>query len=90
MENNIKYEFDKVSIWSSVYRPFCKQNLVYEKQFLQRTYQQFSLFPSKNHSNLVICVSGVLLIFKKKVHPIILIVVSAVLGIAAGYIGKLF
>lgn len=40
--------------------------------------------------SLVICVSGVLLIFKKKVHPIILIVVSAVLGIAAGYIGKLF
>ena len=40
--------------------------------------------------SLIICVSGVLLIFKKKVHPIILIVVSAVLGIAAGYIGKLF
>ena len=59
LANNIKYEFDKESIWSSVYRPFCKQNLVYEKQFLQRTYQQLSLFPSKNHSNLVICVSGI-------------------------------
>ncbi len=41
-------------------------------------------------TSLVICVIGVLLIFKKKVHPIILIVVSAVLGIAVGYIGKLF
>lgn len=40
--------------------------------------------------SLIICVSGVLLIFKKKVHPIILILVSAALGIAAGYIGKLF
>lgn len=39
--------------------------------------------------SLLICVIGVLLIFKKKVHPIILIIISAVLGIAAGYIGKL-
>ena len=40
--------------------------------------------------SLVICLVGVFLIFKKKVHPILLIVVSAVLGIATGYIGKLF
>ncbi len=40
--------------------------------------------------SLIICVLGVFLIFKKKVHPIILIIVSAVLGIATGYIGKLF
>lgn len=40
--------------------------------------------------SLIICVAGVLLIFKKKVHPIMLILVSAALGIAAGYIGKLF
>lgn len=40
--------------------------------------------------SIIICISGVFLIFKKKVHPIILIVASAALGIAAGYIGKLF
>ncbi len=40
--------------------------------------------------SLIICLVGVFLIFKKKVHPILLIVVSAVLGIVAGYIGKLF
>ena len=40
--------------------------------------------------SLVICALGIFLIFKKKVHPIVLIVVSAVLGISAGYIGKLF
>lgn len=39
--------------------------------------------------SLIICILGVLLIFKKKVHPIVLIVASAVLGIAAGYLGKL-
>lgn len=36
----------------------------------------------------IICLLGVFLIFKKKVHPIILIVVSAVLGIVAGYLGE--
>lgn len=40
--------------------------------------------------SLIICLIGIFLIFKKKVHPIILVVVSAVLGIAAGYFGKLF
>ena len=40
--------------------------------------------------SLIICSLGIFLIFKKKVHPIILIIVSAALGIAAGYIGKLF
>ncbi len=40
--------------------------------------------------SLIICILGLLLIFKKKVHPIVLIIVSAALGIAAGYLGKLF
>lgn len=39
--------------------------------------------------SLVIAVVGLLLIFKVKIHPIILIVVSATLGIAAGFIGEL-
>ncbi len=40
--------------------------------------------------SVVICTLGIFLIFKKKVHPIILIIASAALGIAAGYIEKLF
>ena len=39
--------------------------------------------------SLVIAVIGIVLIFKKKVHPIILIVISAVLGIGAGFLGEL-
>ena len=39
--------------------------------------------------SLVIAVIGILLIFKKKIHPILLIVISAALGIAAGFIGEL-
>ncbi len=41
-------------------------------------------------TSIIILIMGLILIFKKKVHPIILILVSAGLGIAAGYIGKLF
>ena len=39
--------------------------------------------------SLIIAVIGILLIFKKKIHPIILIVISAALGIAAGFAGEL-
>ena len=38
--------------------------------------------------SLIICALGMFLLFKKKVHPIILIVVSAVLGVGAGYLGE--
>ncbi len=40
--------------------------------------------------SIIICGTGIFLLFKKKVHPIILVLVSALLGIGAGYIGKLF
>ena len=39
--------------------------------------------------SLIIAIIGILLIFKKKIHPIILIVISAALGIAAGFAGEL-
>lgn len=37
----------------------------------------------------IICLLGIFLIFKKKVHPIVLIIVSAALGVGAGYLGEL-
>lgn len=39
--------------------------------------------------SLVIAIVGIILIFKKKIHPIVLIVISAALGIAAGFAGEL-
>ena len=39
--------------------------------------------------SLVIAVIGLILNYKKKIHPIILIVVSATLGIGAGFLGEL-
>ena len=43
----------------SIYRPFCKQKFLYQKELIQRTYQQLSIFPTPQHKNLCICVSGV-------------------------------
>lgn len=59
LEKNQKYELDKQKFTIGMYRPFCKQRFIYEKQFLQRTYQQLSIFPTANHKNLVICVTGI-------------------------------
>ena len=39
--------------------------------------------------SLVIAAIGIFLIFKKKIHPIILIIISAALGIAAGFLGEI-
>jgi predicted helicase len=56
--NNIPYEFDKKKIGLSLYRPYIKTNFCYEKQYIQRTYQQQSIFPSLDHENIVICLTG--------------------------------
>jgi predicted helicase len=57
LENNIAYTVDKQKICHALYRPFTRQQFCYEKQFLQRTYQQTKIFPTPNSKNLVICLS---------------------------------
>lgn len=42
----------------SIYRPFFKQYLLYYKPLNEMMYQIPKLFPTPNHKNLVICVSG--------------------------------
>ncbi len=41
-----------------LYRPYFKQCLYFEKDFNAMLYQNMRLFPTPNHKNLVICVSG--------------------------------
>lgn len=43
----------------SSYRPFCKQNFIYQKNYIQRTYQQTKLLPEATLSTLQICISGI-------------------------------
>lgn len=42
----------------SVYRPFCKQRLYFDRQWNERVYLMPSLFPTPVHGNRVIAVSG--------------------------------
>lgn len=55
----IAFEFNSNAIATGLYRPFFKQKLSYQKELIQRTYQQLKLFPSPDSVNRVICVSGI-------------------------------
>ena len=56
--NKEKLSFSKHHIIEGSYRPFIKSNLYFEKNWIQRPYQNTKLFPTPSHKNLVICVSG--------------------------------
>ena len=43
----------------ALYRPYCKINLYFDTFFIHRPYQLPKLFPTPDHKNLVICVSGI-------------------------------
>lgn len=58
LSKNEEYSFDESEIMDAIYRPYSKQRFVYHKQFLQRTYQQLSIFPNARAKNLMITVNG--------------------------------
>lgn len=55
---NQSISLDETRLTKSLYRPFVKQAFLYQKDLIQRTYQQLSLFPTPQHKNLVICFSN--------------------------------
>jgi predicted helicase len=48
LEKNIRYKLDNDKVCVSLYRPFKKTSFYYEKQLIQRTYQQTKLFLEKD------------------------------------------
>ncbi len=50
--------FSAAHIRPALYRPFCKANLYFDRMWNERVYQQLKLFPTEQHENLVICLSG--------------------------------
>jgi predicted helicase len=56
-ENNIKHKFNENSIIASLYRPFTKQFLYYDKSLVERPGIWQQLFPTKESKNLIICLS---------------------------------
>ncbi|MDD3945319.1 MAG: DEAD/DEAH box helicase family protein [Bacteroidales bacterium] len=54
----IKYDYDKSKIGPGLYRPFFKQQLLYEKTVIHRTYQMPKILPKIDSNNLLIIISG--------------------------------
>ncbi len=52
-------EFDRNQIRQSLYRPFTKSNLFFDRRFNERVYVFPSIFPTAKTENQVICVSGI-------------------------------
>jgi predicted helicase len=59
VERNQEIVFEKKSIRSSLYRPFTKQFIYYDKLLIERPGSGNTLFPLATSKNIVICVSGV-------------------------------
>ena len=57
--SNIPFELEQDRMANALYRPFNKQHIQYQKNLIQRTYQQTKIFPTQNVENILICVSGV-------------------------------
>lgn len=53
------YDINECDYRTSLYRPFFKQHLLWYKPLNEMMYQMPKLFPTPNHKNLVICVSGI-------------------------------
>lgn len=54
-----KYMYSNDNFRKSMYRPFCTQNLYFANEFIESPGLSRRLFPTPQHSNMVICVSGV-------------------------------
>ncbi len=58
LEQNKKGVFNTTYIVPSMYRPYCKQWLYFQRQFNKCIYQMPRIFPNSTRQNLVICVTG--------------------------------
>ena len=58
-EQNKDMRFDEQLVREGIYRPFTKEDVYYDRALIQRPYQTPRLFPTNNHSNALICVSGI-------------------------------
>lgn len=58
IERNIEHNYIS-NIKDGAYRPFFKQRLYFDKSFIERIGISPKFFPTPDHKNLVLCVSGV-------------------------------
>ncbi|MCD8296927.1 MAG: DEAD/DEAH box helicase family protein [Prevotella sp.] len=58
-DKNMPLQLDDTKILDASYRPFYKQKFLYQKDLIERTYQQTKHIPYPGFHNLQICVSGI-------------------------------
>lgn len=56
---NRRHALNRDSVTQGIYRPFCKQNLYFNKSLVNDMAVMPQLFPSDKLKNLIICVSGI-------------------------------
>lgn len=59
LKRKISLNYNYNQIVRSVYRPYCQEYLYYDKYLNERTYQMPKIFPTVNHKNLLICITGI-------------------------------
>ena len=59
LKANMSLKFSENHIRNSLYRPYSKQNIYFDKSVNERQYQLPFIFPDKTHPNVVICVTGI-------------------------------
>jgi predicted helicase len=58
-QNGLELSFDNTEIITSLYRPFFKQHLYKQRNFVWSPYLQPKSFPGNGYKNLVICTTGI-------------------------------
>ena len=58
-EKGVKHQYNEDAFVEGSYRPYCKQNLYYSRDFVERPGLWSQMFPVEKYENLVICTSGV-------------------------------
>ncbi len=54
-----EYRFSDDNVRESMYRPFSKEYMYFDKRINERTYQMPKIFPTVNHENIVIMINGI-------------------------------
>ena len=57
LEKGLKYDYSSKSLYISLYRPFTKTNLYFNRDINNRLYQLTQIYPTQNADNLVICLT---------------------------------
>ncbi len=59
LKKSMKFQYENSCIRTSIYRPFTKTNIYFNKYFNETIGLNPKLFPTPSHKNIIICISGI-------------------------------